>query len=67
MGGMVLLFMAYWAAAGIIFLIGLIKLIIAASSNEPAKSGLKLLIISIIMVVIGAGACALMMSGISVR
>jgi hypothetical protein len=65
--GLGILLMAYWAAVGIIFLIGLIKLIIAASNGGPAKSGLRLLIISIIMVVIGAGACAMMLSNISVR
>jgi hypothetical protein len=65
--GLGFLLMAYWAAAGIIFLIGLIKLIIAASDGSPAKSGLRLLIISIIMVVIGVGACAMMLSNIDTR
>jgi hypothetical protein len=67
MDGLGFLFIAYWAAAGIIFLIGLIKLIIAASNGGPAKGGLRLLIISVIMVVIGVGACAMILSNISVR
>jgi len=61
------LLVCYWAAAGIVFLVGLIKLIIAATNGGSAKSGLWLLIISIIMVVIGAGACALMLSGLNTR
>lgn len=67
MEGLGFLMIAYWIAAVVIFVVGLIKLIIAASNGEPAKGGLKLLILSIIMVVIGVGTCALMLSGISTR
>ena len=67
MGALGFLLIAYWGAAGIIFLIGLIQLIVAASEGTSAKSGLRLLIISVIMVVIGAGACVMMLSNISTR
>ena len=64
---MIVLFLLYWAAVAIIFVIGLIKLIIAASNGTPAKAGLRLLILSTIMVVIGAGACAFMLTGMDTR
>jgi hypothetical protein len=67
MEGLALLMIVYWLAVVVIFVVGLIKLIIAASNGTPARAGLKLLIISIIMVVIGAGACAFMLTGIDTR
>ena len=67
MEGIGFLFIAYWIAAVIIFLVGLIKLIIAVSNSEPVKSGLTLMIVAIIMVIIGAGACAMMLTGINTR
>jgi hypothetical protein len=67
MDGLVLLMIVYWLAVVVIFMVGLIKLITALSNGAPVKGGLKLLIISIIMVVIGAGACAFMLTGIDTR
>ena len=67
MEGIGFLFIAYWIATVIIFLVGLIKLIIAVSNSQPVKSGLTLMIVAIIMVVIGAGACAMMLTGINTR
>jgi len=67
MDGLGVLLIAYCCAVVVIFLIGLIKLIIAAVQGTSAKTGLKLLILSVIMVLIGAGACALMLSGINTR
>ncbi|MHA4894544.1 hypothetical protein ACXZ1K_07310 [Pedobacter sp. PWIIR3] len=64
MEGFGILLIGYWGAVVMIFLIGLIKIIVAAINGTSLKNGLKLLILSVIMVVIGAGACALMMSGI---
>lgn len=65
--GILALFLLYWLAAAVLFLVGLIKLIVALSNDQPAKPALKLIIISVIMLVIGFGACAAMMSGFSVR
>lgn len=67
MEGMIVLSLIYWVAVGVIFLIGMIKMISALSRNEPAKPGLKLIIAAVIMVVIGAGACAAILGGISIR
>jgi len=67
MEGIVALSLIYWIAVGIIFLIGMIKMIGALARNEPAKPGLKLIIAAVIMLVIGAGACATILGGISVR
>ena len=64
MEGIVVLSIAYWLAVGVVFLIGLIQLIVKSSKNEPLKPALKLLIISIIMLVIGVGACAAILSGL---
>lgn len=67
MEGIVVLSIVYWIAVGIIFLIGLIKIIVASVNNQPPKPGLKLIIAAIIMLVIGAGACVAIVSGISIR
>lgn len=66
MGGIVVLCIIYWLAVGVIFLIGLIKLIIKSSKNEPLKPALKLLIISVVMLIIGVGACAVILGGLGV-
>lgn len=63
MDGIIVLSLLYWAFTGILFLVGLIMVIAKSSSNQPVKPGLRLIIISIIMVVIGAGACAAILSG----
>ena len=62
MEGIVVLSIAYWLEVGVVFLIGLIQDIIKSSKNEPLKPALKLLIISIVMLVIGVGACAVLLS-----
>ncbi|TCC87046.1 hypothetical protein EZ428_22875 [Pedobacter frigiditerrae] len=64
MEGIIVLSIIYWLTAGVIFLIGLIQLIVKSSKNEPLKPALKLLIISIVMLVIGVGACAAILSGL---
>ena len=64
MEGIIVLSIAYWFAVAILFLIGIIQLIVKSSKNEPLKPALKLLIIAVIMVVIGVGACAVIMGGL---
>ncbi|WP_316772111.1 hypothetical protein [Pedobacter frigiditerrae] len=64
MEGIVVLSIAYWLAVGVVFLIGLAQLIIKSSKNQPLKPALKLLIISVIMLVIGVGACAVILGGL---
>lgn len=64
MEGIVVLSLLYWAVTGILFLVGLITLIAKASNNQPVKPGLRLIIVSVIMVVVGAGACAVILGGI---
>jgi succinate dehydrogenase hydrophobic anchor subunit len=62
MGGLFVLFVIYCLTAIVLFIVGLIQVIIKSSRNEPVKSGLKLIIISVIMVVIGFGACAVLLA-----
>jgi hypothetical protein len=62
MGGLFLLFVIYCLTAIVLFVVGIIQIIIKSSRNEPVKPGLKLLIISVIMVVIGFGACAVLLA-----
>ncbi|MFD0939495.1 hypothetical protein [Pedobacter boryungensis] len=64
MEGVVVLSLLYWIAAGVVFLISLIQLIIKSSNNKPLKPALRLLIISVIMLVIGVGACAVILGGL---
>lgn len=62
MGGLFGLFVIYCLTAIVLFVVGMIQIIIKSSRNEPVKPGLKLLIISVIMVVIGFGACAVLLA-----
>ncbi|QXU42498.1 hypothetical protein [Pedobacter sp. D749] len=62
MGGLFGLFVIYCLTAIVLFVVGIIQIIIKSSRNEPVKSGLKLLIISVIMVIIGFGACAVLLA-----
>lgn len=64
MEGIILLSLLYWVATGILFLVGLIMVIAKSSNNQPVKPGLRLIIISVVMVVIGAGACVAILGGI---
>ncbi len=60
------LFIVYWGAVVVLFVVGVIQVIIKATKNESVKPGLKLIIASIIMVVIGAGACAVILSNLKI-
>lgn len=61
MEGLFVLLIVYCLTAVVLFVVGIIQIIIKSSRNEPVKPGLKLLIISVIMVVIGLGACAVLL------
>ena len=54
----------YWIAVAIIFLVGLVMLIVKSSKNLPLKPALRLMIISVILLVIGVGACAIMLGNL---
>jgi len=56
------LLILYGLATVVLFVVGIIMMIVAASNNTPVKPGLKLLIASVIMVVIGFGACAVILA-----
>jgi len=56
------LLIIYCLTAVVLFIVGIIQIIIKSSRNEPVKPGLKLLIISVIMVIIGFGACAVLLA-----
>ncbi|WP_406825812.1 hypothetical protein [Pedobacter sp. KACC 23697] len=56
------LFVIYCLTAIVLFVVGIIQIIIKSSRNEPVKPGLKLLIISVVMSVIGFGACAVLLA-----
>ncbi|WP_421940783.1 hypothetical protein [Pedobacter sp.] len=58
------LFGLYWFAVIGLFIVGLITIIVKAAKNEPVKTGLKMVIASVILLVIGAGACALILSNL---
>ncbi|TCD11198.1 hypothetical protein EZ449_06825 [Pedobacter frigidisoli] len=60
------LFVLYWIAVIILFVVGVIQVIIKSSKNEPVKPGLKLIIASVVMLVIGAGACAVILSNLNI-
>ncbi|MGM9477486.1 hypothetical protein ACS5PU_13690 [Pedobacter sp. GSP4] len=60
------IFILYWIAAALLFAIGIIQVIVKAARNQPVKPGLKLVIASVIMVVIGAGACAVILSNLNI-
>ncbi|RBQ08857.1 hypothetical protein [Pedobacter miscanthi] len=62
MGGLFGLFVIYCLTAIVLFVVGIIQVIIKSSRNEPVKPGLNLIIISVIMVVIGFGACAVLLA-----
>ncbi|MFC3559724.1 hypothetical protein [Pedobacter jamesrossensis] len=52
----------YALATVVLFVVGIIMMIIASSNNTSVKPGLKLLIASVIMVLIGFGACAVILA-----
>lgn len=56
----------YWLAVAVLFIAGVVQVIIKSVKNEPVRSGLKLIIISVIMLVIGAGACAVILSNLKI-
>lgn len=58
------LFGLYWFAVIGLFIVGIITIIVKAAKNEPVKTGLKMVIASVILLVIGAGACALILSNL---
>nr|WP_068891348.1 hypothetical protein [Pedobacter panaciterrae] len=61
---MITLVLLYWAAVAIIFIVGVIMMIVATTKGQPVKTGLRLVILSVILLVIGAGSCAIMLSGL---
>jgi hypothetical protein len=60
------LFIVYWIVVALLFVIGLIQIIVKAAKNQPVKPGLNLVIASVIMLVIGAGACAVILSNLNI-
>jgi len=61
---LMVLIIIYWVAVAIMFFVGLVMLIVKSSNNLPLKPALRLLIISVVMLVIGVGACAVILSGL---
>jgi len=54
----------YWLVVVVLFIVGVVQVIIKSVRNEPVRSGLRLIIASVIMLVIGAGACAVILSNL---
>ena len=54
----------YWLVVVVLFIVGVVQVIIKSVKNEPVRSGLRLIIASVIMLVIGAGACAVILSNL---
>jgi hypothetical protein len=61
------IFIVYWVIVALLFVLGIIQVIINAAKNQPVKPGLKLVIASVIMLVIGAGACAVILSNLHIN
>ncbi|MFC3559723.1 hypothetical protein [Pedobacter jamesrossensis] len=59
-------FVVYWVIVLLLLVIGIIQLIIKSVKNQPLKPALRLIIASVIMLVIGAGACAIILSKLSI-
>lgn len=59
---LVIFLILYILAAVVLFIVGIIMMIVASSNNVSVKPGLRLLIISVVMVVIGFGACAVILA-----
>ncbi|KQR70659.1 hypothetical protein [Pedobacter sp. Leaf176] len=57
----------YWAIVGFLLFVGIIQLIIKSIKNQPLKPALRLIIASVIMLVIGAGACAVILSNLKIN
>lgn len=53
----VVLFFLYGLAIVGLFIAGIVTIIVKSSNNQPVKLGVQMLIASIILVVIGGGAC----------
>ncbi|MFD2582069.1 hypothetical protein ACFSR6_06190 [Pedobacter vanadiisoli] len=60
------IFIIYWVIVVLLFVIGIIQIIVKATKDESVKPGLKLVIASVIMLVIGAGACAVILSNLNI-
>ncbi|RYD78679.1 MAG: hypothetical protein EOP55_06570 [Sphingobacteriales bacterium] len=60
------IFIFYWSIVLLLFLVGIIQLIIKSAKNQPLKPALRLIVASVIMLVIGAGACAVILSNLSI-
>jgi len=60
-------FIIYWVIVVLLFLVGIIQLIVKSTKNQPLKPALRLIIASVIMLVIGAGACAVILSNLSIN
>lgn len=58
------LLILYWAGTGLLLVVGFVMLIANAVMDKPLKTALRLLIAGVILLVIGAGACAAIMSGL---
>lgn len=56
----------YWLVVVVLFIVGVVQVIIKSVRNEPVRSGLRLIIASVIMLVIGAGACAVILSNLKI-
>jgi len=57
-----ILFFLYGLAIIGLFIAGIITIIVKSSNREPVKLGVQMLIASIILVVIGGGACAVILA-----
>ena len=56
------LLILYWAGTALLLVVGFVMLIANAVMDKPLKTALRLLIAGVILLVIGAGACAAIMS-----
>ncbi|MFC4212646.1 hypothetical protein ACFOWA_15730 [Pedobacter lithocola] len=60
------IFVIYWLLVAVLFIIGIVQLIMKSVKNQLVKPALKLIIASVILVVVGAGACAVILSNLSI-
>jgi len=58
------LMLLYWGATALSLVIGFVMLIANAVAGKPLKMALRVLITGVILLVIGAGACAVILSNL---
>ena len=61
---MIIIFLfLYGFAILALFIAGIVTIVVKSSNNQATKLGVRMLITSVVMLVIGGGACAALLAG----